>query len=119
LTQLRQPFPTRALGRGISLLLALLFLYNPFLGLSSFASGDVNFNHHASYRATVASAEVLQHFSPVNENEMFGVMLATLAVGLLLLGGLHGAFFERFFDSVRVSTPLICADLWFRPPPVA
>jgi hypothetical protein len=107
------------LGRGVCLLLALFFLYNPFLGLSSFASGDININHHASYRATVGSAEVLQHFSPTNENEMFGVRLATLIVGLLLLGDLHSAFFRRFFDAVRVSTPLVCADLWFRPPPVA
>lgn len=119
MNQLRQPISTRALGRGLCLLLALLFLYNPFLGLSSFASGDININHHESYRATVASAEVLQHFNPTNENEMFGVMLATLVVGLLLLGDLQGAFFQRFFDSVRVSTTLVCADLWFRPPPVA
>ncbi len=119
MSRLRQRFSRRAFGRGVCLLLAVLFLYNPFLGLSSFASGDSNINHRASYRATVASAEVLQHFSPGNDDEPFGVILAMLVVGFLLLKDLSGVFFSRILDSVRVHKTVVCADLWFRPPPVA
>ncbi len=60
----RQPWS----GRGwLCLLLAITFLYNPFLAASSWNSGQ-SVSHLPSFRATVASSELLR-FKPKEKFE--------------------------------------------------
>jgi hypothetical protein len=97
--------------------LAILFLYNPYLGMASSSSGHLNVQHRLSYRATVGSSE-LQHFSPPDARKIFATLIAVATTWLeapinFLVG-----------QAAEVSThhlcayQLVCADLWFRPPPV-
>lgn len=99
---------------GLCLLLAILFLYNPFLATTS-SSNSLNIRHTASYRATVASSE-LQQFSPTDKR-------ATLV--------LAAALFTRFEFCLNSSaepptvvavhrsvvSQFLYANLYFRPPP--
>jgi hypothetical protein len=96
--------------------LAILFLYNPYATLASSSSGQLNVQHSLSYRATVGSSE-LQHFSPPDARKIFAMPTAVAATWLespinFLVG-----------QAAEVPThhlcayQLVCADLWFRPPP--
>jgi hypothetical protein len=96
--------------------LAILFLYNPYPGMASPSSGKLNVQHSLSYRATVGSSE-LQHFSPPDARKIFATPVAVATTWLespvnFLVG-----------QAAEVSThhlcvyQLLCADLWFRPPP--
>ena len=96
--------------------LAILFLYNPYLGMASSSSGKLNVQHSLSYRATVGSSE-LQHFSPPDARKIFATPIAVATIWLESpLNFLVG-------QAAEVSThhlcayQLVCADLWFRPPP--
>jgi hypothetical protein len=99
----------------VCLTLAILFLYNPFLGMAS--SGDgLNIRHSASHRATVGASE-LQHFSPTSARKIFAVPAAALLSWLVApVTSTTRAVVETSTPSHFVD-PLLCADLWFRPPP--
>jgi hypothetical protein len=100
----------------VCVVLAILFLYNPYPGMASSPSGKLNIQHSLSYRATVGSSE-LQHFSPPDARKIFATPTAVATTRLespikFLVG-----------QAAEVSThhlcayQLVCADLWFRPPP--
>src|ERR1700724_1906097 len=99
----------------VCLALAILFLYNPFLAVTS-SSSVLNVHHNLSYRATVASSE-LQHFSPTDARRIFGT---SIAVATTWLESPINSFVGQ---AAEVSTQhlcayqLVCADLCFRPPP--
>jgi hypothetical protein len=111
----------QALSRGrwlLCLLVAITFLYNPFLGTAS-ELGVPNVNHPPSFRATVASLEMLK-FTPKEKNETVvapdgDVQSATVVAPL-------GE--ETRVEEIRASAPapskfLPQGNLFFRPPPAA
>jgi hypothetical protein len=95
--------------------LAILFLYNPFLALTP-SSNVLNVNHSLSYRTTLASSE-LQHFSPPDARKIFATPIAVVSTWLASpLNFLVGPAAEVSTQHLR-AFQLVCADLWFRPPP--
>ena len=96
--------------------LAILFLYNPYVTLASSSSGKLTVKHNLSYRATVASSE-LQHFSPPNARKIFATPLVTATTWLE--SPLNFVVGEASDVSTQhlCAYQLVCADLWFRPPP--
>jgi hypothetical protein len=96
--------------------LAILFLYNPYLTLASSSSGQLNVQHSLSYRATVGSSE-LQHFSPPDARKTFAVPIAVattwLESSINFLVGQAAEVSPHHLCAYQ----LVCADLWFRPPP--
>jgi hypothetical protein len=98
----------------LCLLLALLFLYNPFMTAPSSGLG-LNLRHSASHRATVGSSE-LQQFTATERHaptiQMDGLIREVLLVKPLV--------FKRFATldlEVRSPQNVLPANLWFRPPP--
>jgi hypothetical protein len=99
------------------ILLAGLFLYNPFLAISK-ASGNLMVCHPASYRSTIASSE-LEQFTPPNScvadllpdtctiQDSIPRVVASTAIP------------RRYVEQVVVATPQtgFSSSLWFRPPP--
>ena len=101
----------------LCLLLVVTFLFNPFLAASTSAFGTI-VNHLPSFRATVASSELLK-FTPQQKIEQatsfeselpswFGLPPVTLD-GLAL-------FIETRVPSV--ARYAASGNIWFRPPPV-
>lgn len=102
--------------RAICLVLGLLLLYNPFFTISPAAGPDATFQHHVSYRSTIAASELgcsnLQQHSEVSVEPLV-VLVATL------------------FDAVRPAEVIaprptqetvatsdgFASALWSRPPP--
>ena len=102
--------------RAVSLVLALLLLYNPFFTICPTAGPDATIQHHVSYRSTIASSELgcsnLQQHPEISVEPVVA-LIATL------------------FDAVRpveVITPRpseetvmpsdgFASPLWSRPPP--
>jgi hypothetical protein len=111
--------PRAALHRRITVVvcvaLAVLFLYNPFLAITS-SSNVLNIHHSLSYRATVASSE-LQHFSPTDARKIFTLSPATV------LSWLDSPATPIVSRAAEVSPQpacafeVLCSDLFFRPPP--
>jgi hypothetical protein len=111
------PLPERGANRHawVCVLLAFLFLYNPYLSAPN-SAGGLNVEHPASHRATVGSSE-LERYSPTG-NERAHAFVAV--------------FFETFFSfpahadshsfpiersELQLPQQVLCASLWFRPPP--
>jgi len=104
--------PTRYVW--LCVLLAALFLYNPFVAAPSSGLG-LNVRHSASHRATVGASE-LQQFR-ASERHAPVVRMEALVGEILLVQAVE---FERVAaPDVEVRTPLnvLPASLWFRPPP--
>lgn len=99
----------------VCLALAVLFLYNPYLAVTP-SSSVLNVHHTLSYRATVGSSE-LQHFSPPDARKIFATSIAVATTWL------ESPINFLVSQVAEVSThhlrpyQLVCADLWFRPPP--
>jgi hypothetical protein len=99
----------------VCLLLAVLVVYNPFLGGAEFGTG-LCVRHPASNRATVGASE-LQHFAPVKKSA------SLLSADALLL---FASFTPSLHPSGQRSTTVsvhpvvvqhLAPSLWFRPPP--
>jgi hypothetical protein len=96
--------------------LAILFLYNPYPTLASSPSGKLNVQHSLSYRATVGASE-LQHFSPPDARKIFATPIAIATTWLESpINFLVGRAAEVPTHHL-CAYQLVCADLWFRPPP--
>lgn len=99
----------------VCLLLALSFLFNPYL-MAQGSGGGLNVRHPASHRATVGSSE-LEKFPPLAGQDSH-VFVAHFFANLL-------SFLPN--TASRSSLPLgmellppqqfLCVSLWFRPPP--
>jgi hypothetical protein len=99
-------------------LLALFFLYNPFItiGMSSVSSAGVH--HPASYRSTVASSELgcatvqpqRAHLAPLK------ALVTAQPIAPLQRHDIEPAPTGRLM--FRAVTQDVVASLWFRPPPV-
>lgn len=112
----RNPGPSPKWTAVVCVLLAVLFLYNPYVTGPS-ASGSLNVEHPASHRATVGSSE-LQHFTAPDGQS--GTLTLEVHVDVVK-PATHAP------QRVLIPAPLapllpenlLCASLWFRPPPAA
>jgi hypothetical protein len=101
----------------LCLLLASLFLYNPFLaGADSF--GGLNLRHPPSNRATIGSSE-LQQFRVTNGRSTFAISEAALIEFHTSLPEPSVEVSEGPAEDILPAQQFVCASLWFRPPPVS
>jgi hypothetical protein len=101
----------------LCLLLAGLFLYNPFLvGAGSF--GGLNLRHPPSNRATIGSSE-LQQFNLTDGRSTFAIPEAASIEPYASLPDPLLAFSAGPSEDIFPSQRFLCANLWFRPPPVS
>lgn len=106
----------RRLTAFVCVALAILFLYNPYPTLTSYSSGQLNVQHSLSYRATVGSSE-LQHFSPPDARKIFAVPMALATTWLESPINFIVGQAAEVSPHYLCAYQLVCADLWFRPPP--
>jgi hypothetical protein len=102
----------------LCLLLAISFLFNPFLAASSSSFGTT-VSHLPSFRATVASSELLK-FAPkekVDELPVSDCDVASECRFPVLLSDASKGLGEAEEPAVSLYSP-VCF-VWFRPPPVA
>ncbi|MDQ1406947.1 MAG: hypothetical protein QOG55_2576 [Acidobacteriaceae bacterium] len=103
----------------LCLLLAISFLFNPFLAVSSSSLGTT-VSHLPSFRATVASSELLLKFAPKEKVLEFVVSDCVVASESCFLTPLPDAFsqlLEVEGPAAALYSPV--GFVWFRPPPVA
>jgi len=109
--------PTRS-GMLVCLLLAVTFLFNPFL-VASPSSTYPSFNHPPSFRANAASSELLKFKPELGIDALLVAasallaFFASLALQLNLFAQACGA---RKLFVVQLAP---AGNLWFRPPPAA
>jgi len=99
-------------------LLAGLFLYNPFLAASS-ATDSLSVCHPASHRATVGSSE-LERFTQANDTALaFLPNLADVQELIPRFAVMHSTERQYAEQKEVVATPQtgFSSSLWFRPPP--
>jgi len=102
----------------VCLLLILTFLHNPFLGAAT-SSQYPSVSHPPSFRATVASSELLK-FKPREQGEIQDVQNGEV----ILLSAATIPQAENFERCEIADAPisahyLFVGNLWFRPPPKA
>jgi hypothetical protein len=101
----------------LCLLLASLFLYNPFLaGADCF--GGLNLCHPPSNRATIGSSE-LQQFRVTNGRSTFAISEAASIEFHTSLPEPSVEVSEGPAEDILPAQQFVCASLWFRPPPVS
>jgi hypothetical protein len=102
----------------VCLLLSLLFLYNPFLAIQG-SSGELAVGHRPSYRATVASSELLKSENP-GSREAVAILAGDLSEEFVLLQPQLQSFSRhRDTEGLHSVDQFLAGDLWFRPPPAA
>jgi len=101
----------------LCLLLAGLFLYNPFLaGVGTF--GGLNLRHPPSNRGTIGSSE-LQQFRVTEGRCTFEIPEAASIELYASVPHTCERVSEAFSEDEFPPQQFLCADLWFRPPPVS
>ena len=101
----------------LCLLLASLFLYNPFLaGADSF--GGLNLRHPPSNRATIGSSE-LQQFRVTDGRSTFAIPEAASIEFHSPLPDHPLAVSGGSAEDILPVQQFLCASLWFRPPPAS
>jgi hypothetical protein len=124
----REPGMWRALQSGethtvhshrvrLCLLLAGLFLYNPFL-VGAASSGGLNLRHPPSNRATIGSSE-LQQFKVTDGRSTLAIPEAASIEPYASLPDPSAAFPADPAEDIFSAQQFLCASLWFRPPPVS
>jgi hypothetical protein len=100
----------------LCLLLAVLFLYNPFFNIYGWPSG-LNFRHPLSVRGTLASSELrhslVKEVKPKIETHQvadLGVFEFSVAFEICALVPQEQSFVPK--------QEILSSSLWFRPPPV-
>lgn len=106
-----------SLGRGVvCLLVAISFLYNPFLGTASVMGGRT-VNHLPSFRATVASLELLK-FAPEEKRETAAIQECDVQVPVVLAPvSVETTFPAPSASEYRPVQFVPKGNLFFRPPP--
>jgi hypothetical protein len=108
----------RAACRWVCLLLAFFFLYNPFLALPH-APGKISVSHPPSYRATIAHSELSQFLS-TKQIPSAAKAVYTVVAFIVLLAAPQSIRAPRVTVAVLWDEqPLLCGNVWFRPPPIA
>jgi hypothetical protein len=100
----------------VCLLLPVLLLCNPFLAVSD-SSGASAIHHPPSYRATVASSELLKFKNPKGHEAIVIADHVVLEPFSLVQPRLYS--FAEFLDIESHFLPdqFLSGNLWFRPPP--
>jgi len=107
-----------SIARGcLCLLLAALFLYNPFLATPN-CFGELNLRHPARNRATVGASE-LQQFKVGDEGSKIKVPVSAAAESPHALPGPAESAPSLFLQRVSPPQQFLSASLWFRPPPAS
>jgi hypothetical protein len=102
----------------VCLLLFIVLLYNPFLAAQG-SSGALSVGHPASYRATVASSELLKSENP-ESSKTIAIADGDLLGGFTLLQPqLQTSAGRGDTDDLHTADPFLSGNLWFRPPPTA
>ena len=101
----------------LCLLVAITFLYNPFLATASCPGGQ-RVSHLPSFRSTVASSELLK-FKPEEKSEAAAIPDCGVQAPVVL----PALSLETKFHPVQANDPvgpqfLPTGNLFFRPPPV-
>jgi hypothetical protein len=97
------------------MLLALLFLYNPYLSAPG-SAGGLKVQHPASHRATVGSSELEKYSSPgAPDAHLFVAVFFAKVISSLSSNDSH-SFLPQDLELLP-SHQFLCASLWFRPPP--
>lgn len=100
----------------LCLLLASLFLYNPFVaGADSF--GGLNLRHPPSNRATIGSSE-LQQFRVTDGRSTFAIPEAA-SIEFHTSPEPSVGVSEGPAEEILPAQQFVCASLWFRPPPAS
>jgi hypothetical protein len=101
-------------------LLAGLFLYNPFLAASR-ATDSLSVCHPASHRATVGSSEPEQFTQPNHTALTYLPNLADVQELIPRFAVMHSTQRQYAEQEEVVATPRtgFSSSLWFRPPPAA
>lgn len=100
------------------LLLPLLLLCNPFLATSE-SSGALSLCHAPSYRATVASSELLKFKSP-ESREAIAIADRDFLEGFTLVQPkLQPSAGYGDTEALFPPDQFLSGNLWFRPPPAA
>jgi hypothetical protein len=99
----------------LSLVLAVLFLYNPYQ-LPPGSTGELNVRHRASYRATVGSSE-LQHFTATAKKDRTTARYSAIFDLFHSLSGQADELLLCPSRDLAIPQLVLFASLWFRPPP--
>jgi hypothetical protein len=99
----------------VCLFLAFSLLYNPFLAAPR-TTGGFEVGHPASHRATVGASE-LQHFLSIVGLDFASFADLAPAEVPVLLAVLSGPISFHVSRGLYPPQQLLCASLWFRPPP--
>jgi hypothetical protein len=100
---------------GLCLLLAVLFLYNPFFTFYGSLSG-LNFRHPLSMRGTVASSELRRSLVKEVKPKVETPQETDLGVVELSIASEIGTFILEE-ESLAPKQEILSFSLWFRPPP--
>jgi hypothetical protein len=99
----------------VCLLLALLFLYNPYLNAPA-SAGGLKVQHPVSHRATVGSSELEKYSSPSSPDaHLFVAVLFAKVISFLPSSNSRASLPQS--SELLPSHQFLCASLWFRPPP--
>jgi hypothetical protein len=98
------------------LLLAITFLYNPFLAASAAPLGR-SVSHLPSFRATVASSELLK-FKPQEVIDAVTIAEVELSSLVSLPAPQRSPLVLRDSSEPVPTQCFIAGSLWFRPPPL-
>ena len=101
---------------GLCLLLAVLFLYNPFFTIYGSPS-DLSFRHPLSMRGTLASSELRRSLVKEVKPKVETPQEADLGVLEFSVASEIGTFIPEE-ESLVPNQEILSASLWFRPPPV-
>ena len=99
----------------VSLVLVLSLLYNPFFAASASCAG-ISVSHPASYRATVASSELLKFGTTECADHLVVADQVQACVVILVLPKTPPSAPANTHVAVPVD-PLLSNHLWSRPPP--
>ena len=101
----------------LCLVLAALFLYNPFLATPNYI-GELNLRHPARNRATVGASE-LQQFKVADEGSKLKVPASAEAESPLALPDPAESHSRVSLEEAFPPKQFLSASLWFRPPPAS
>lgn len=102
----------------VCLLLPILLLCNPFLATSE-SSGGLAIHHPPSYRATVASPELLKFKNTESREAIVLVHCDLLEAFTLLQPELRQSARQCNTEDPLPPDQFLSGNLWFRPPPAA
>jgi hypothetical protein len=100
----------------VCLLLSVLFLYNPFLAMQG-SSGVLSVGHPPSYRATVASSELLKFENSKNSTAIAIEDVDLSATFILIQAQPRPPAGHGDTEILHATDQFLSGKLWFRPPP--